>query len=982
MKFYSHKIIACTALLLFVISSYAQNTYQEEYIKFYLPSDIVIKTEVDEKGYLYVVTPKGISRYDGYRFTNHTAIKHVNGFIHYKGSFYFHDAQHGLCALQDIHAEPVVISGNNFQDTNPNNDHYDNIYTDKKGRVWCTDFNAIKYFGGNKSKRFIYNPKSKSINTVYFCEPEKDKVWAFTPTGVYVWDEATNTLTRHSDKTLQNIAFQNAIKIKDEILAVSRQGELYSYSVENKILSKLQIPISNENIIGFSALHTKSREIPVLYSRQKIYTKTAGGYNLIFQLEKNQINHVSADGATGIIWVSTNKGLIKLSPIKGIKEVKLPETAIATNITRCIEQDITGAVWLLNSNNTVWKKTNTGWVKFITKDAGAQFQHLDIIDNNILVSSDKGVYILKNGFLQQLPLDDFPDDAIAKKCILTQDKQLWVLCEHHAVQCYEWPSLKKIERFSNDEAFWSGNKLNDIIEANDGTIWMAAWAPTNFGIIRYKKSEKKFVDVADLSFNKNREKFFGDYVTRISQSKAGDMLFSGYGGFVRVSPDGNVNLKVDINDYPIANGHIEGIAEDSDGNVVFATADGLHLYNFKNDEVIRISQIDGLTTDNLIYGFKKLRNGAFAVGTDGAYIEVNIKKLLTPQNLNRLELSDIMVDGVLRKPTDNIELSKDENDITLHFSNLSYTDRHKVFYRYRFSDEKHWNDLGNNPQITLNHITPGSYEMLVQAGSHLGEWQARQLKIKMVAHPPFYKSTWFFVSAFLLVVAMLFMINGYLLKRQQKEALYRQKLNEAEMQTLRLQMNPHFMFNTLNSINSFIIQNKAEPASEYLTTFSKLMRNILEYSKEEYISLNNELKALKLYLELEAVRLEHSFDYTIVKDMDVDGNEINVPPLILQPFAENAIWHGLRHKSESRNLYIFISLVNSNEIEIKIEDDGIGREAAKEIKKHQTHHKSYGIEITKRRIEMLNPKNTISIIDLKKEDGSAAGTAVIIKIIL
>jgi len=196
-------------------------------------------------------------------------------------------------------------------------------------------------------------------------------------------------------------------------------------------------------------------------------------------------------------------------------------------------------------------------------------------------------------------------------------------------------------------------------------------------------------------------------------------------------------------------------------------------------------------------------------------------------------------------------------------------------------------------------------------------------------------------------------------------------------------MNPHFIFNSLNSINRFILQNNRAQASEYLTKFSKLVRMILQNSQASLISLESELESLNLYLDLEAVRFEHRFAYKISYPKDLDIEVLQVPPLVIQPFTENAIWHGLMHKEDKGQLDINVSEENDY-LYIKITDNGIGRKKAGEIaSKSATKHKSMGLRITKDRIAMLQKSNggesPVKIIDLENADGSAAGTEVIIK---
>ncbi len=206
------------------------------------------------------------------------------------------------------------------------------------------------------------------------------------------------------------------------------------------------------------------------------------------------------------------------------------------------------------------------------------------------------------------------------------------------------------------------------------------------------------------------------------------------------------------------------------------------------------------------------------------------------------------------------------------------------------------------------------------------------------------------------------------------------EIKEAEMQTLRSQMNPHFMFNSLNSINSYIVQNKSDEASGYLMTFSKLMRNILENSKHTTISLQKEITSLKHYLELEAARLNNKFIYSINIQKNIDVNYLQIAPLILQPFVENAIWHGLQNKLTKGHLSIEVTTENDELLLVKITDDGIGRKASALLNVNKTNHNSVGIDITVNRIKMLNSKNSVAVIDLYGENEVATGTQVILKL--
>jgi hypothetical protein len=223
-----------------------------------------------------------------------------------------------------------------------------------------------------------------------------------------------------------------------------------------------------------------------------------------------------------------------------------------------------------------------------------------------------------------------------------------------------------------------------------------------------------------------------------------------------------------------------------------------------------------------------------------------------------------------------------------------------------------------------------------------------------------------------------------ILENKKTQAELQQQAAEFKMQTLRTQMNPHFIFNSLNSINSFILENNKPNSSRYLTKFSRLIRMILQNSQSSFISLESELNSLGLYLEMEAMRFDNHFSYKIIVPQDLNISMLKLPPLIIQPYVENAIWHGLMHKEEKGELEISL-MQEGGYLFIKITDNGIGREQAASIaSKSATRHKSMGLMITADRIAMMKKGNgtetAVVINDLVNADGSAGGTEVQIKI--
>ena len=211
-----------------------------------------------------------------------------------------------------------------------------------------------------------------------------------------------------------------------------------------------------------------------------------------------------------------------------------------------------------------------------------------------------------------------------------------------------------------------------------------------------------------------------------------------------------------------------------------------------------------------------------------------------------------------------------------------------------------------------------------------------------------------------------------------------ERATRLEMQALRAQMNPHFIFNCLSSINCFILENNTEKASDYLTRFSRLIRMVLTNSEKSLITLDEELKMLRLYLDMERLRFENSFDYNITYTNDVEAESVLVPPLLLQPFCENAIWHGLMNKDGQGHLNITI-MQEDTFLNCVITDDGIGRAKAGELNMVSAKkEKSMGLKITNERLSLFNHEKKVSnfyeMEDVINEIGAVSGTKVSIKI--
>lgn len=253
--------------------------------------------------------------------------------------------------------------------------------------------------------------------------------------------------------------------------------------------------------------------------------------------------------------------------------------------------------------------------------------------------------------------------------------------------------------------------------------------------------------------------------------------------------------------------------------------------------------------------------------------------------------------------------------------------------------------------------------------------------------PPKKWDAWLIVGIVLSILLAVFGLYRYQMNqfkaREQLKTAFEKKLAHVEMSALLAQMNPHFLFNSLNSIESYIVSNQTKAAAQYLNNFSRLMRLILQHSRSNYISLKEEINALELYLEMEHIRFKDKFQYGIYIARDLDTNAIDIPPMLIQPYVENAIWHGLMHKPDRSNGMLVLEISRKdNFLYCVIEDNGIGREKAQAIvaKKTTPRKRSMGMAITKDRMKIMsqlyNFNTEVKVTDLYCKNGDARGTRV------
>jgi hypothetical protein len=327
-------------------------------------------------------------------------------------------------------------------------------------------------------------------------------------------------------------------------------------------------------------------------------------------------------------------------------------------------------------------------------------------------------------------------------------------------------------------------------------------------------------------------------------------------------------------------------------------------------------------------------------------------------------------------------LSYNENNLQINFKGISFENYSGLQYSYRLQGlDSNWSQPELNTSITYVKLSPGHYTFYIRAKNTENNW-SRPVSFSFIIKTPFWETWWFRLFAILIATALIIFIFRYRLMQLKTRTEMQNKLRELDMKALKLQMNPHFIHNALNSIQSLILNNRNNEASHYISKFAKLMRQVLENSDKDLISLDKELYSLQLYVDLEKLRMSMDVDYAVTIDDTIMESEIKIPPLILQPFVENALWHGLSHKDGNKKILLHIT-TKPGWIICEITDNGMGRKKAASL--HEIFpegHLSKAVDIIRQRLYDFNqPLDTepVSFIDLE-ENGEAMGTTVIVRL--
>jgi ligand-binding sensor domain-containing protein len=415
-----------------------------------------------------------------------------------------------------------------------------------------------------------------------------------------------------------------------------------------------------------------------------------------------------------------------------------------------------------------------------------------------------------------------------------------------------------------------------------------------------------------------------------------------------------------------------------ENDLILSSSIGLAKYNDENDRFNRFNDENGFLGSNIV-NIKEIDDQIFVFQDEGFSVvdksAFKINDRPPPIFIEKLTVNSKAVD-LHNRTSGPIQFSNNQKNIAIYFSALNYISPQDVLYAYRLSEKEPWSEVNYLEKVArFSQLASGNYEFQIKARTLNSEWSDEKV-LRFEILPPIWKRWWFLLLAVLIISTTIYRYIEWREKNINKISDYEKKLIELEGQALRAQMNPHFIFNSLNSIKAFIIRNEPESAADYLTLFADLIRVVLHNSKQKLIPLSAEIEAVDLYTQLENIRLKNKFVLKWCIDNTLDLHAVLIPPLTLQPFVENAIWHGFIHKKTKGKLEIGLFRKKDNLI-ASIRDDGIGRVKSLAIEGQKTNKKkSYGIAITTQRLDQNQGKERIRIKDLYNENNEAIGTEV------
>ncbi|MFK7808076.1 MAG: two-component regulator propeller domain-containing protein [Saprospiraceae bacterium] len=650
------------------------------------------------------------------------------------------------------------------------------------------------------------------------------------------------------------------------------------------------------------------------------------------------------------LWIGAESKGLAFYDGKGFRFLTEAEN-FKSKFVKDIIQDSSGRIWVATADDGIYRIAVQDSLVLKT------VMVIDSIEGKATGFKMRTDTILESRFVANR-FDQFPlRGAYVYDLLLDNQERLWFASRDQGLGCIVNDSL--IFQLKKSKGF-ADNHVRSIVTDEDGFLWAGT---ANAGIFRID-IENLLTEVEQISevdgLNSN------NVYSLLFDSK--NQLWAGAGKGADLITLNEAREVQSIQHFDQSDGFAgiemstNAALKDSRGRIWFGTVNGLMQYLPETEQENRSPPVVHLS--GIRIGYQLLKDSEYkSYATDWGAAK----------------------DGLI--------LPYDQNQLSFEFKAIHQSKPDQIRYEYLLKGwDKNWvGPYQQNAPAHYSNLSPGDYKFYVRASNGDDSENSAMTSWLFTIEPPFWQTNLFYLLCFLGAVLLIFLLVQIWTRRIRRQAAAQterlemeKSMLELEQKALQLQMNPHFIFNVLNSIQSLISQKDERTARYFLAKFSKLMRSILENSREEKIPLEQEIKTLEHYLSVEKFSRDDQFDYEIYVDPKLDTDEIMMAPMLLQPFLENAIIHGVGQVKEGGKIKLSF-LQKYGTLECIIEDNGPGIAAAKERKSQQEHtHKSAALDVTRERLDILNPLakgKSLEIID-RVAEGKGEGTEVIVRLLL
>jgi len=1025
--------------MLFIVgtnSMVAQN-FTEGFFKNYtiedgLPSNTVADITQDHRGIIWLATHNGLCSFDGYRFVTYysnpfdsTSIS-GNRIINIEKAEYPYlwigTYEGGICKFNTLTGKARRLGFGKKNKGIPD-ERIITLSVDKYGVTWvgCSN-HFLSYILPNSTKAnrfYLKHSYALAGDTMY------------NPEIAFVVDHPTNDslIIISLDKYL---LFTNRITGK---------YQRYGYTTEQGRITEGSLHFRNVIAKSDTLIWVGGWGCGLLKFNPKKNTWKQYLINTEPPLNngKNIFYHISSNNDS-IIWVASEMGLLafntRLETFTSYKHHAENRYSALSGAANRVFIDINEGVWAGMSNGLTNLHEENQHFKFTQlplpqestlKNAFYVYAvAYDSLRNQWLIGADEGdgLYIYKDGKVTITKQKDYPIFKITSIKQLSDD---YFILNTYGQGVYKYnATINTIENFNfgkdgnlkdvfniavalDGEWIYASTWSNGIYRKNQVTGEINHWSNTDDGLNKpgYKYGFRNlFVDSKHRlwypmslgfgCFNSITNKFYNQFsfdndslypikfVMDITEDAKGKIWVCTYlQGILVIDP---VTLKITkiftLNDG-LASSTLYKIRTDDSGDIWVTTSLGLNHINHITYEVKTYNMSTGIPDIILSAGFEIVHGKTLALGIYSGYLLADLNNLQKPIYKNTPVLTDFRVNNRqnnIEKEYRNIEYYN--NNISIRYSALPYYDPLNMEYSWMLKGMSNdWSEVTSLTEVSFYKLKYGRYDFFIRYRLKGESWSKTYKLVGFTILPAWWQTVWFKLCLFLFLLFILLLVyklRVWQIKKQENlKHDYELRISKIEMQALRSQMNPHFLFNSLNSIRLFVMKNETIKATEYLTQFSQLVRHILNTSRVDLVSLEDELNAIKLYINLEQARFEKEFTFNLKVDESLDLDSIQIPPMLLQPYIENAIWHGFMNKEGDGVLGL--EIFEKNDIVVfNIIDNGIGIKKSKELKsKTALKDKSFGMEITNERVEHFNKVNS-NKIKVEIVDILPTGTQVII----